>query len=178
LVEALNGLPGVQIYYFEADSRRAFATVNIGELGPGAKSAVPALVQALKGKDAMVHEPALQALGKIHSEPDIVIPLLIGYLDDDNLNDEAALALANYGSLAKPAVPKIIPLLHAQDDDARAAALKALLKIDPEAYTNATKAAESTATNTPPAGPGEGAVKSKQGAQGQQRVPWAASRFR
>jgi hypothetical protein len=39
--------------------------------------------------------------------------------------------------------------------------MKALMKIDTEAYTNATRAAESTATNTPPVGPGEGAVKAK-----------------
>jgi len=144
LIQTLNQLPGVQIYFMEAGARRAEAAENIGELGPGAKSAVPALVQALKGSDMIVHEEAIRALGKIHSEPEVMIPLLMGYLDDENLNDEAALALANYGSLAKAAVPKIIPLLHAPDKDAQAAATEALKKIDPEAYWNAIRAAPGT----------------------------------
>ena len=150
LIETLNGLPGVQIYFTEAGGRRANAARTIGELGPVAKPAVPVLVQALKAQDTMVHEAAISALGRIHSDPDVVIPLLIGYLEDDNLNDEAALALANYGSLAKAAVPKIIPLLHAQDKDAQAAAKDALKKTDPEAYMSATKPDQGTATNGPP----------------------------
>jgi HEAT repeat protein len=89
--------------FTEASWRRSYAAQSIGELGPGAKSAVPALLEALKGKDAAVHEAAIKALGHIHSDPTARIPLLIGYLDDENLRDEAALALANYGSLAKAA---------------------------------------------------------------------------
>jgi hypothetical protein len=139
LVERLNGLPGVQIYFTQANGRRVNAAQSIGGLGPGAQSAIPALVQALKGKDAVVHGAAIEALGKIHSDPQVVIPLLIGYLEDENLNDEAALALGDYGSLAKAAVPKIIPLLHARDKDARRAATEALKQIDPEAYLSATK---------------------------------------
>jgi hypothetical protein len=138
LVETLDGLPGVQIYFTQADTRRMNAAQSIGELGPVAQSAVPALLQALRGKDAAVHGAVIEALGKIHSEPQVVIPLLIGYLEDEHLNDEAALALANYGSLAKAAVPKIVPMLHAQDKDARYAATKALRQIDPEAYQSAT----------------------------------------
>jgi HEAT repeats len=162
LIEALNTLPGVQIYFNPAAVRRASAAQSIGALGPAAKPAVPALVQALKGKDASVHQAAISALGNIHSDPDLVIPLLIGYLEDDNLNDEAALALANYGSLAKAAVPKIIPLLHAPDKDAQAAAREALKRIDPEAYMKATKADQGTVTNRPSVrGQGEGPVQSK-----------------
>jgi hypothetical protein len=156
LVETLNELPGVQINYFEAGSRRSSAAVNLGELGPPAKSSVPALIQALKGKDTMVHESAVVALGKIHSDPEVVIPLLTGYLDDDSVNDEAALALAEYGSLAKAAVPKIVPLLQAPDKDARVAGEVALKKIDPEAYANATKAPQDAMTNVPSVGIKEG----------------------
>jgi hypothetical protein len=77
----------------------------------------------------------------------VVIPLLISYLDDDNLNDEAATALGNYGSLARSAIPKILPLLHAADDDAQAAAQAALLKIDPDAAAKA-----GVKTNSPESG--------------------------
>jgi HEAT repeat protein len=137
LVDALNTLPGVNIYYNPADGRRSLAARLIGDFGPPAKAAVPVLIQALKGSDKAVHEAAIAALGKIHSEPETVIPLLIPYLDDENVNDEAADALANYGRLAKPAVPKLIPLLKARDKDAREAAQKALVKIDPEAAAQA-----------------------------------------
>ena len=139
LVEALNQLPGIYIYFSPANGRRVSAAQNIGELGPAARSAVPSLIQAVKGGDLVVHEPAINALGKIHSDPEIIIPMLIGYLDDETVNDEAAVALGHYGSLAKAAVPKIIPMLRAPDKDARVAATAALKQIDPEAYRNATK---------------------------------------
>ena len=162
LVETLNQLPGVYIYFNPAEGRRVSAAQNIGELGPAAQSAVPALIQAVKGKDTGVHESAIDALGKIHSDPEVVIPLLIGYLDDDSVNDEAALALGNYGSLAKAAVPKIIPLLRASDKDARAAAAAALEKIDPQSYLNATKPLDKVAvTNSPTQTAGERASESK-----------------
>jgi hypothetical protein len=132
LIEALNGLPGVQINFTPADARRSYAAGYLGILGPSAKPAVPALIQVLKGKDAGVHEAAISALGKIRSNPDVVIPLLITFLDDENLNDEAATALGEFGPLAKGAVPKILPLLHARDSDARQAAREALKKIDPQ----------------------------------------------
>jgi HEAT repeat protein len=149
LIDTLNQLPGVQIVFTEADGRRVCAADEIGELGPGAKAAIPALLQALKGSDEVVRGPAIAALGEIHSEPDQLIPLLTGYLDDDKLNDEAAKALGNYGVLAKAAVPKILPMLHAPDKDARAAAAEALQKIDPEAYSNAMRMAQAPVTNGP-----------------------------
>jgi HEAT repeat protein len=160
LIDTLNGLPGVQIYFRAAGIRRSEAAQSLGELGPAARSAVPALVQAVKGTDEMVHGAAIKALGKIHSDPDTLIPLLIGYLDDKDLNDEAALALANYGSLAKAAVPKIVPLLQAPDKDARKAATEALKKIDPAAYAAASKTVQEAATNGA-AGGGEGAGPAK-----------------
>lgn len=137
LISTLNGLPGVRIYYLTAQGRRIKAAQSLGDFGPVAKSAVPALIQTVKGNDERIHEAAVRALGSIHSDPDVVIPFLTSYLDNDDLNDEAATALGNYGSLAKSAVPKIIPLLHASDDDAQAAAHNALLQIDPEAAAKA-----------------------------------------
>jgi len=137
LIETLNGLPGVHIDFATAEPRRAGAAGYLGSIGPPAKTAVPSLIQALKGPDAGLHEPAIAALGKIHSDPDVVIPLLIPYLAKDDVNDEAATALGNYGSLAREAFPKIVPLLHAKDKDARSAARIALKKIDPEAAAKA-----------------------------------------
>jgi hypothetical protein len=138
LINVLNGLPGVQyIQYNTAGVRRAEAAQALGDLGPAAKSALPDLIKALKGTDTAIRAAAISSLGEIHSEPDTVIPLLIPYLEDDNLDVAAANALAEFGSLAKSAVPKLLPLLHASDDDDQAAAQQALLKIDPEAAIKA-----------------------------------------
>jgi hypothetical protein len=137
LVNILNGLPGVQIQFELANGRRYDAARCLGELGPAAKPALPDLMRALKGNDAFIHPAAISSLGKIRSEPETVIPLLIPYLEDDNLDVAAAGALAEFGSLAKAAVPKLLPLLHAKDDDDRAAARDALLKIDPDAAAKA-----------------------------------------
>lgn len=135
-VEMLNGLPGISyIYYEPAWARRKDAAESIGVFGPAAKVAIPALIQVLQGGDTNLYEPAIQVLGKIHGQPETVIPVLTKYLTDNDLNDDAATALGEYGSLARAAVPKIIPLLQADDDDARAAAAAALKKIDP-GYTN------------------------------------------
>ena len=133
----LNDLPGIQIDYMEAFGRRCAAARSLGELGPAGKAAVPSLIAAVKGSDVGLHEAAIRALGRIHSDPDVVIPLLIPYLTNDDLIDEAASALGNYGTLAKVAVPQIIPLLNAKDNDARVAARVALKKIDPEAAAKA-----------------------------------------
>jgi hypothetical protein len=68
------------------------------------------------------------------------------YLTNNQVAGEAATALGNYGSLARIAFPKIVPLLKlwkskdrnvlvltAEDRDLLAAARQALKKIDPEA---------------------------------------------
>lgn len=140
VIDALDGVPWIgYVDYTAAPTRRTIAARDLGAFGPAGKAAVPALMRAVQSSDSAVYEAAITSLGKIHSQPDVVIPFLIKYLDNDDLNDEAASALGNFGGLARRAVPKIIPLLHADDDDAVAAAQDALLKIDPVAFTNATR---------------------------------------
>ena len=137
LVEYLNTLPGVNIVYHTADTRRADAADLLGEFGPCAKAASPALLQALQGRDAMVRPSAAGALGKIQADPEVVIPLLIKCLDQKDVDDAAALALADYGPAAKAAVPKLIELSKVRDKDLHHAVLVALSKFDPAAATQA-----------------------------------------
>jgi len=137
LVNVLNGLPGVQIYYMQARERRTFAIRCLGDFGPAARAALPDVIRALETDDPEIKVAAISTVGKLQSDPDKVIPLLIRYLDDDRCDVVAAGALAEFGSLAKPAVPKLLPLLNAKDDDDQAAAQAALLKIDPEAAAKA-----------------------------------------
>jgi HEAT repeat protein len=135
-VKALNSLPGIHVKFLDANGRRAQATYAIGEMGSAAISAIPNLVQALNGADDIVREPAVASLGKIRSDPDFVIPLLMNLLDDKKLNDDAAIALGYFGSLSKVAIPKLLPMLHGDKDD-RHAAREALKMIDPVAAKKA-----------------------------------------
>jgi HEAT repeats len=137
LVDKLNCLPGVVINYIPADRRRATAVDEIGEFGPLAKDAIPVLIQALKGKDGATRPAAARVLGKIHGDPDVVIPLLIDYLSDDDVNASAAEALGDFGPPAKAAVPKLVPLLKPGDKDLLKAVTEALRKIGPEASAEA-----------------------------------------
>ena len=132
-IDALNGLPGIEIKYIDADGRRSSAAWALGELGPAAKTAIPELIKALESKDPVLQKPSISSLGRIRSEPEKVIPLLIPYLANDNLDVPAAGALAEFGSLSKAAVPKLVPLLKSREKDEVAAAKAALKKIDPSA---------------------------------------------
>ena len=137
LVETLNRLPGVAIGYCPAYFRRKEAAYELGEFGPAANAAIPGLVQTVKGNDGFSRYLAIIVLGNIHSEPEVVIPVLMPCLDDDKLNGAAAEALGEFGSLAHPAVPKLIPLLNMNDPSTRKAAWEALRNIDPEAANKA-----------------------------------------
>ena len=129
----LNRLPGVNINLFEAGARRASAVRALGDLGPVAASAVPALIQAAKGSDPFTRGGAMVALGSIHHDPATVIPLLRAALRDFDYSDEAATGLGGYGPAASAAVPEILPLLRSKDKDTRRAARFAIMKIDPSA---------------------------------------------
>jgi HEAT repeat protein len=130
IVERLNSLPGVNISFRDSDSRRADAAEGLGEFGPPAKAAIPALLQALDGHDPFARGPAAVSLGKIHAKPEVIIPLLIRYLDDDDLRESATEALGEYGSLSKVAVPKLVLLFKVPDKDLRHAIYEALKNID------------------------------------------------
>jgi HEAT repeat protein len=137
VANALNKLPGMHMQVLDAPGRRANALKELEKFGPAARSAVPVLILIVKDQDdESMRGAAAEALGKIHSDPDVVIPALIPCLDSD-ADDLAAEALGNYGPLAKAAVPKMLSLLLRGDKEARRAVLLALPKIDPE---NAAKA--------------------------------------
>lgn len=140
LVRELNLLPGLKVYRMDADERRAYAASQLGELGPAASGAVPALLQALQGKDEAVHGSAATALGKIRGDPDTVIPPLLACLSDPggNCRAEAATALACYGARSKAAVPVLTVILKGPyDKDLFTAVRPALKAIDADAATNA-----------------------------------------
>jgi len=134
LVDWLNTLPGVNILYVPADGRRSHAALALGDLGPLAKSTIPALVKAFKGTDLIVRAPAAQSLGEIRSEPESIIPLLIAAIDDaqDGVPEAAITGLGFFGPQAKAALPKLIPLQKAREKEVRRAAVVAVQQISPE----------------------------------------------
>lgn len=134
VIDQLNDLPGVHIYFTVAYGRRAAAAEALGELGPLAQAAIPDLLKALKGRDPALRPNAAVALGQIHSQPELIIPLLVTLLDDaeDGVPASAATALGEFGELSKPAVPKLLEMSKIREKDLHAAVMVALKHIAPD----------------------------------------------
>lgn len=145
LVDALDGLPGITVNFEPADVRRKAATYELGEYGPAARKAVPALLRALISEDDAVRETAARSLGSIGADPQEVIPVLTQYLIDDNVNSKAASALGGFGPAAKSAVPGLVRMLHTGNGESQMASREALKRIDPDAYAAAMQNAPSGA---------------------------------
>jgi hypothetical protein len=136
VIDQLNALPGIQIDAVGADSRRIQAATELKIFGSAAKSAAPALLEALRRQDNILCEPAAGALVSIQADPEAVIPALIGCLVDARGHGRSGVvdALAHYGPRAKAAVPILVKLLkdHSSKEIIRAVP-RALRQIDPEA---------------------------------------------
>ena len=140
LMDKLDSLPGVTVDFFSADSRRIQAIKDLASLGPLARAATPALVEAVRSQDPLLCAPAATALAEIQADPETAIPALIGSLTDHDGNGrpETVDALAEYGPKARAAVPLLIKLLPDRSSkEIRSAVPRALRKIDPEAAMKA-----------------------------------------
>ncbi len=133
LVDGLNSLPGIMINHSFSISRRSDAVGYLGSFGADAAPAIPALLEGLKSKE-FPRSAALSALGEINLQPEIVIPILQKFLDDDveDVKGAAIEALGEFGPLAKAAGPKLVTFLKYPSKELPFAAQKALKKIDPE----------------------------------------------
>lgn len=111
---------------------RRLAVGTLGEMGPEAEHAVPALVEMLRTDDYDLKCDIIRAIGKIHMRPNLCVPELMKLLNDRRVVQAHALeALARFGSDAKNASPAIMPLLN--EKDIKPFAVHALDVIDPEA---------------------------------------------
>jgi hypothetical protein len=135
LIEQLNELPGVHIYFTPQEGRRVQAINDLASLGPRAKAAVPTLFQAVERKDDLLCGPAAAALVKIQADPAQAIPALIGCLLDrqGRGRPDVVEALGEFGPKAQAAVPVLVKLLADRSSkDIIAAVPAALKKIDPD----------------------------------------------
>jgi HEAT repeat protein len=97
------------------DVVRFHTAIALGDLGPAGRPAVPGLIRAaLWDEDPAVRVEAAMALWKIDRKGPLVIPALVGALDDSNelICWIAAEYLGQMGPAAREAVPALRQALH------------------------------------------------------------------
>jgi HEAT repeat protein len=107
------------------------AALALGEIGPGAKDAVPALVKALK-RDDFVRGEAARTLGRIGPDADAAIPALSEMLSDVEA-EEFFIALDSLRHIGVAAIPALTDALHSPRWHVRCGACDALGRIGPPA---------------------------------------------
>lgn len=112
---ASNAVPGL-IDLFEHDHsafiQQAVPAV-IGDIGPPAIQALPAMMGALAHTNAQVRCNAIYALRQIHARPEVVVPELIKALKDPDtgVRLQAMAGLESFGRDASNAVPALIEMI-------------------------------------------------------------------
>src|SRR5437867_5222939 len=100
-----------------AEERWTAATL-LGQIGPEARAAVPALIEALKDPDPHVRSVAVSALSEVDPKARDAIPALVELLKTDEPM-RAIQALARFGPEAREAVPVLTGLLKDRAADVR-----------------------------------------------------------
>jgi hypothetical protein len=131
----------------------------LGNIGPNAKAAVPSLLRTAVSTNTVEHYNEFAALGKIHADPELVVPVLIEVMSNSPADRMYAVAAAReFRGDARSAVPELVALLKdptvASNSPLRSGFVsdrsqieRALQQIDPETYGR-------VATNTgPPSNP-------------------------
>ena len=131
--EASGAVPALTAIYtqnFSASARRAAGNALV-EIGPAAKTAIPALIKSATDTNSEVRAFAVYTLGRLALEPDIVNPVLIKSLHDPDreVRYNAAFGLgagAFMGGDARSTVPALVELLKDTDVPVRNVAAMAL----------------------------------------------------
>jgi HEAT repeat protein len=155
---------------------RSRAALALGELGPDAQTAIPALVKALKDSDETVARQAGRSLRAIGAPTRDDLPLLIEGIRDANprVRNYAVEALGKMGAEARSAVPALAQVLKAKETDTelRQQAARTLGQIGPAATAQGVPAL-SEALKSPEAVVREAAAETlgKFGGQAKAAVP-------
>jgi len=135
--QASDAVPDmIRLFKNDADPQAQWMTaLAIGGIGPAASNAIPALLPALNSTNFILRRNTLEALGKIHSQPDLVVPQLVRALDDQDGSVKVAAfaAIAQYRTNGRLAVPKLKELMNSTNSLERSIAPAVLEGIDPAA---------------------------------------------
>jgi len=105
----------------------------LARYGPGARPAIPIMIRWLDNEDPFIPWYAADALGKMDTEPDLIVPALTRCLtnSDPDLVRSAAKSLGNFGSASALAIPALVEVTRRTNamPPVRAAAGKALQQI-------------------------------------------------
>jgi hypothetical protein len=122
---------------------RYIAVFALRTLGPAAEAAIPFYIQSLTNTDDTIRNEAAVGLGLIPHRRETTLPALLKYLESIEtsagweLYHAIALLGFNFGTNAKPAVPRLLSLLTDSNANVREAVTNSLLWIDPEAAEKA-----------------------------------------
>ena len=135
------------------EPQATYAIIILADIGPAAHEAVPSLLRMAASSNESRRAVALAALGQIHANPPVVVPMLIKALHDPSvvIRASAAGGLSNFRGAASPAVPDLVAILHEPDGGSnsvpsspypgalrvRSEVVYALQQVDPEAYARA-----------------------------------------
>jgi HEAT repeat protein len=91
----------------ESSDIRGLAAARLGEFGPEASDAVPALVRLLSTKPPIRHQAAVALISIAPDDKDVIMALL-PFLNDDVSREQVLFLLSRLGPNAKAAVPELI----------------------------------------------------------------------
>jgi hypothetical protein len=137
---ALPALIEVATHHRDEDGRYA-AILAISSVGTAAEPAIPFLIQCLTNDVSSIRFGAAAGLGQIQRQPEIIVPVLIRYLEFAMASTYkfeqlvAIRSLGDFGTNAKPARLLISSLL-TNHDPIRMFATNTLLRIDAETTTS------------------------------------------
>jgi HEAT repeat protein len=136
--DAQPAVPALVAIYEQNTAESYHAATALGLIGPAAKAAVPSLLRgsADTNRDVEFRLQCLLALGRIHAEPELVVPALMQSLREAASDTEVQIqlfsadALGQFGPEARPAVPLLTTLLQDPHSYIRFDASNALQLID------------------------------------------------
>jgi HEAT repeat protein len=113
---------------------KEYAIRALGEIGPSAKAAVPALKNALHDEDKSNRVEIAKALWHIEQQPEDVVPIFADILENDpDARYDCAECIKEMGPWAAAAVPALIKALQDNEDTTRSNVAEALGEIGPQA---------------------------------------------
>jgi len=111
------------------------------EFGTNAAATVPLLAKLTSNTNEYLAKSAIEAIGRIHLEPQVAVPALTNALrsPSSGVQWEAEHAISQFGTNAICAVPLLVEALTNHVYKLRAAATNALLRIAPTVLTNVSR---------------------------------------